>query len=183
MLGMEEIKMNKGLVSGLVLLTLGLICGLLLAFVNQLTAPRIEEQENLIKYAALAEFYTLEDYDLSEVEGEGSVSTIFVLKTKGTEDIAALVYSVSAQGYSDSQAVEMLIAVNDDLTVEGYKVVNHKETSGFGADIVDNDFNVDTIDDLSNFDMVADVTKTSNAIKECFNLVGQRIASDLGGGL
>ena len=175
--------MNKGLVSGLVLLTLGLVCGLLLSLVNQFTAPRIEEQENLIKFAALAEFYTLEDYDLSEVDGTDGVSTIYVLKTKGTDDIAALVYSVSAQGYSDSQPVEMLIAVNNDLTVEGYKVVNHKESSGFGADIVNNDFKVDVINDLSQFDTVAGITKTSDAIEECFNLVSQRIGSDLGGGL
>ncbi len=175
--------MNKGLVSGLVLLTLGLVCGLLLSLVNQFTAPRIEEQENLIKFAALAEFYTLEDYDLSEVEGTDGVSTIYVLKTKGTDNIAALVYSVSAKGYSDNQEVEMLIAVNADLSVEGYKVVNHQETSGFGADIVGNDFNVTEIDDLSNFDSVAGVTKTSDAIEECFNLVSQRISSDLGGGL
>jgi Na+-translocating ferredoxin:NAD+ oxidoreductase RnfG subunit len=77
----------------------------------------------------------------------------------------------------------MLIAVNNDLSVQDYKVVTHQETTGFGADIVDNDFNVSEIDDLGSFDAVAGVTKTSNAIKQCFTLVSERIVADLGGGL
>lgn len=175
--------MNKGLISGLVLLTIGIVCGLLLSVVNYFTAPKIKEVEDAIKYEALAEFYTLADYDLSEVEGDGDFGTIFILKTKGTDTIEALVYTVSAQGYSDSQKVQILIAVNADLSVEGYKVVAHSETTGFGADIVDNDFGVTEIDNLAGFDSVAGVTKTSNAIKACFTLVGQRVAADLGGGL
>ncbi len=175
--------MNKGLISGLVLLTIGVVCGLLLSVVNYFTAPKIKEVEDAIKYEALAEFYTLADYDLSEAEGTGDFGTIFILKAKGTETIEALVYTVSAQGYSDSAKVQMLIAVNADLSVEGYKVVSHAETTGFGADIVDNDFGVTEIDDLNGFDSVAGVTRTSNAIKACFTLVGQRVAADLGGGL
>jgi Na+-translocating ferredoxin:NAD+ oxidoreductase RnfG subunit len=175
--------MNKGLVSGLVLLTIGVVCGLLLSVVNHFTAPKILEEENKIKYAALAEFYTLSDYDLSEVDGEGDFGTIYILKEKGTDNITALVYTVEAQGYSDSQKVQMLIAVNSDLSVEGYKVVAHKESSGFGADIVNNDFNVNEIDDLTGFDAVAGVTVTSTAIKQCFTLVSNRVNSDFGGGL
>ncbi|MGD9760947.1 MAG: FMN-binding protein [Candidatus Izemoplasmatales bacterium] len=175
--------MNKGLVSGLVLLSLGLLCGILLSVVNYFTAPKIKEVEDAIKYEALSGFYTLADYDISEVEGTGDFGTIFILNAKGTEDIQAIVYTVRAQGYSDSQKVEMLIAVNSDLSVENYQVVSHSETTGFGADIVDNDFNVLEINDLSGFDAVAGVTKTSNAIKACFTLVSERIAADLGGGL
>ncbi len=175
--------MNKGLISGLVLLTIGLVCGLLLAVVNYFTAPKIAEEENKIKYAALAEFYALENYDLSEVQGNGAFGTIYILKEKGTDTILSLVYTVAASGYSSSTDVQMLIAVNNDLSVEGYKVVNHQESTGFGADIVDNDFKVSEILDLSNFDSVAGVTVTSNAIKQCFTLVSQRVESDFGGGL
>ena len=175
--------MNKGLISGLVLLGMGLVCGILLSVVNYFTAPRIKEVEDAIKYEALGEFYDLSDFDISEVNGTGDFGTIFILKDKGSDDIQAIVYTVRAQGYSDSGKVEMLIAVNSDLSVEDYKVVSHSETTGFGADIVDNDFNVDLINDLTSFDSVSGVTKTSNAIKTCFNLISQRIAADLGGGL
>ncbi|MGD9963881.1 MAG: FMN-binding protein [Candidatus Izemoplasmatales bacterium] len=175
--------MNKGLISGLVLLSIGLVCGILLSVVNYFTAPIIKEVEDQIKYEALEEFYTIADYDISEVEGTDAFGTIFVLKEKGTANIEAIVYTVRAQGYSDSTKVEMLIAVNNDLSVQDYKVVTHQETTGFGADIVDNDFNVSEIDDLGSFDAVAGVTKTSNAIKQCFTLVSERIVADLGGGL
>jgi len=173
--------MNKGLISGLVLLVIGVICGLLLAVVNYLTVDRITEEENKIKYAALEEFYTLADYDITESEGEGSIGTIYFLKEKDTDNIEAVIYLVSAKGYSSTMDVEMLIAINSDLSVEGYKVTAHQESSGFGADIVDNNFGVNDIDDLSGFQAVSGVTVTSNAIKTCFTLVSQRVTSDLGG--
>lgn len=175
--------MNKGLISGLVLLTIGLICGLLLSVVNHFTADKILEEENKIKYAVLEEFYVLSDFDLSEVELTGSFGTVYILKEKGTSNILSLVYTVKATGYSASAPVQMLIAVNNDLTVEGYRVVSHQESSGFGADIVENDFNVLKIDDLSGFASVAGITVTSDAIKACFTLIGQRVVSDFGGGL
>jgi len=178
----EETKMNRGLISGLVLLVIGIICGLMLALVNYFTAGRITEEENKIKYAVLEEFYTLSEYEISETQGEGSFSTIYFLKEKGTDNVEAVIYTVSAKGYSSTTDVEMLIAINSDMSVEGYKVTTHQESSGFGADIVDNNFGVDEIDDLSNFQAVSGVTVTSNAIKTCFTLVSQRVISDLGGG-
>ncbi|HOO44575.1 MAG TPA: FMN-binding protein, partial [Bacillota bacterium] len=90
---------------------------------------------------------------------------------------------VSADGYSSSSPITMLIVVNNDLTVRGYKVVNHTESPGYGADIVENDFNIQTITDLSGFDAVAGVTFTSDGILRCFELVSERVANDFGGGI
>jgi Na+-translocating ferredoxin:NAD+ oxidoreductase RnfG subunit len=174
--------MNKGLVSGLVLLSLGLLCGILLSAVNYFTAPKIKEVEDAIKYEALSGFYTLANYDLSEVEGTGNFGTIFILKAKGTEDIQAIVYTVSTEGYSG--VIEMLIAVNEDLSVEGYAVTKQTETPGLGDKIVGHDFNVDTLTDLSNFDGVAGASDYSSpAVKQIFQLVSERVEADLGGGL
>lgn len=174
--------MNNGLKSGLVLLVLGIVCGTLLAVVNSLTAPTIQENELSAQYEALSEFYTITDYDLSEVEiGDDTVDKIYVLKQNDV--IEALVYSVSVWGYSTDKPVNMLIAVNRDLSIQGYTVVSHGESSGFGADIVGNDFGVDSIIDLSGFDSVASVTITSNAIKGCFEVVQDRVSDDFGGGL
>lgn len=176
--------MPNSLKSGLVLLILGIFMGALLAGVNAFTAPRIESREKEAKFSALNTFYNINDYDLSEVVIDGeNLSTIFILKNQDNQTIEALVYQVSVWGYSSNSPVTMLIAVNSDLTVEGYQVVSHSETTGFGADIVDNDFNVTSIDDLSGFDSVAGVTITSNAIKTCMQIVGERVVSDLGGGL
>jgi len=162
--------MNKGLVSGLVLLTLGLISGLLLAVVNSFTAPVISENEKLIKYAAIEEFYTLADYDLTEITlTSGPVDTIFVLKDKTTGNVEAAVYSVKEYGYQSY--VKMLIAIDKSNTVAGYKVVEQGETAGLGTQSVTHDFQMNgvTVPSLDSFDSISGSTITSNAVKACFS--------------
>ncbi len=172
--------MSNSLKSGLVLLVLGVVCGLLLAVVNSFTAPEIERVEEKARYEVLELFYNLDDYGLSVIEvNEDDVQTIFVLTRK--DETEALVYLVSGTGYNGP--VQMLIAVNSDYSVQGYSVVTHGEDVGFGADIIENDFNVTSITDLSGFDGVAGVTFTSQAIEECFSIVSNRAGTDFGGGL
>lgn len=172
--------MNSGLKSGLVLLVLGVFCGALLALVNYFTEPTILAAEEKAKYSALEAFYNLKDYDLNVIEIDGDdVQTVFVLEQD--DNVEALVYLVSGTGYNGP--VQMLIAVNADYTVEGYTVVSHSEDAGFGADIIYNDFNVNSVTDLSGFAAVAGASFTSQGIKECFEIVSQRAANDFGGGL
>jgi Na+-translocating ferredoxin:NAD+ oxidoreductase RnfG subunit len=177
---MEVTKMNnKGLISGLVLLSLGLICGILLAFVNELTADRIEAEELRLKFEAIKEFYDVDDYIQEEVLlEEGS---IFVLRNKSSNDIEHLVYSLSAKGYGDD--VEMLVAVNRDLSVEGYTVTFQNESPGIGTKIVGNDFNYNEADDLSGFDAISGATVSSNAVRDIFEQVADRVEDDFGGDL
>ncbi len=193
--------MNKGLVSGLVLLVFGLVCGLLLAVVNHFTEPVIKDQELQLTYSALNEFYNIDEYDFSTVNLDNEFSTIqvnlfernfdvkveidkvYVFKDKSTGDIDALVYSVQAYGYSSDVPIQMLIAINKDLSIKDYKVIKQQETSGFGSKIVDKDFKVSDINDLSNFDGISGVTFSSKAVLACFTAVQDRAASDFGGGL
>ena len=170
--------MNKGLISGLVLLTLGLVCGLLLAFVNGFTEDRIEQEELRLKFEAIEEFYTISDFTLDLIElGDGE--TIYVLRKSGT--IEHLVYSLRAKGYGDD--VEMLVAVNKDLSIEGYTVTYQNESPGIGTKIVGNDFNYTEADDVSSFDSISGATISSNAVKAIFNEVADRVEADFGGGL
>ncbi|MBI9009758.1 MAG: FMN-binding protein [Tenericutes bacterium] len=174
--------MNSGLKSGLVLLVLGIICGTLLAVVNSLTAETIANNELIEKNAVLEEFYNLNNYDLEEKTFESDeVSTIYVLKEKGTDNINAIIYQVAATGYNGP--ITMLIAVNSDYSIEGYTVLTHSEDPGFGADIVEKDFLIESVTDLDPFDSVAGVTYTSNGILGCFEIVAARAGQDFGGGL
>lgn len=172
---------NKGLVSGLVLLVLGLVAGLLLAFVNELTVDRIAEEELRLKFAAINEFYEVDSFTQEEVVLEDGGS-IYVLRNSETNDIEHLVYSLSAAGYSGD--VEMLVAVNSDLSIEGYTVTAQTETPGVGDKIVGYDFNYTEATDLSHFDTVSGASAYSSpAVLSIFQRVADRVESDFGGGL
>src|SRR6056297_1380621 len=119
-----KMKKNNGLISGLVLLSLGLICGLLLALVNELTFDRIEAEELRLKFEAIEEFYDIDNFELEEVVLEDG--SIYVLRNQNTSEIEHLVYSLTANGYGDD--VEMLVAVNEDLSIEGYTVTYQNES-------------------------------------------------------
>ncbi|MGE4571674.1 MAG: FMN-binding protein [Candidatus Izemoplasmatales bacterium] len=170
--------MNKGLISGLVLLTLGLVCGLLLAVVNGFTEERIEQEELRLKFEAIEEFYTISEYTLDLVELGGGES-IYVLRK--ADVIEHLVYSLKAQGYGDE--VEMLVAVNSDLSIEGYTVTYQNESPGIGTKIVGNDFNYSQATDLSTFDSISGATVSSTAVKTIFTEVADRVEADFGGAL
>lgn len=172
--------MSKGITSGLVLLTLGLVMGLLLAVVNALTAPTILANENQAKYDALAEFYDLGQYTIEEVTVTDSIiDSMYLLSKDG--NVEAIVYSVTKYGFQSD--VKMLIAVSSSLTVDGYKVVSQAETAGYGALSPTHDFNMDgvSITDIASFDGISGATITSTAIKDCFTEVFARAANDFGG--
>lgn len=183
--------MNNGLKSGLVLLVIGIICGTLLAVVNYATSPYIqayEAEKKNVAFAAIVEdedgnaLYDLNTYILTTYDDvTESVSEINVYTDNGT--IELIIYEVSSSGYNAD--VTMLIAVNKDFNVVGYQVISHSEDAGFGADIVDTDFEVDTITDINMlvFDSISGATFTKNAILNNFITISERAASDFGGGL
>ncbi len=176
--------MNKGLVSGLVLLTMGMICGILLATVNFFTADIIKQQELETKLAALAEFYDMASYNYEEiVVNEGAIEAVYLLRNKTNDDLEAAVYSTGAQGYEDQ--VKLLIAIDSDYTIRGYKVISQKETKGIGDQVLTHDFKItgNLISDLASFDAISGPTApfTSQAVLDCFLAVQARVDVDLGG--
>lgn len=180
--------MNKGLISGLVLLVIGLVCGVLLAFVNSFTAPIIKENADKVVLESLGEVYEgASNYTLDEVEGGNNVDKLFFLKDKTSGDTVAIIYSVQAEGYQSTISMLIAIEVNgsNEFVVAGYKVVSQAETSGIGDKIVGYDFEMEgeIITDLTAFDGVAGPSAifSKNAVRACFVTVGERVAADFGG--
>ena len=178
--------MKKGLVSGLVLLIIGIVCGALLAGINAVTAPIIKANADQKVLDSLNDVYpNSSNYDLETIEEDGDVSTLFVLSDKTSGDTVAIIYSVSAYGYQSD--VSMLIAVEknneNQLLVVGYTVVSQGETSGIGDQIVGHDFKMDgkVITDLATFDAVSGASYSSGAVRTCFESVGSRAQADFGG--
>lgn len=176
--------MNKGLLSGVVLLVLGSVCGFLLALVNSITAPIILENELKVELQTLKEFYpNIETaYTVEKLTLDGSIETVYLLKNKTTLVVEAVIYKVSSMGYKTN--VDMLIAVNADLTVEGYAVLGAGGTEGLGIDLNGTNFGMDGAlisATASSFDAISGATFSSNGVLACFNLVASRVAIDLGG--
>jgi Na+-translocating ferredoxin:NAD+ oxidoreductase RnfG subunit len=174
--------MNKGMISGLVLLALGLVCGLLLAGVNMVTEPVIVERQLEKVNETLEEFYDMSQYDVDIVDvNEDALETVYLLSDKDSGSLEAAVYATSAYGYQSE--VKLLIAVNADRTVHAYQVVSENETDGLGSKAVTHDFGMaDTsIDDLSSFDGIAGATVTSDAVLAGFEAVRDRVDEEFGG--
>lgn len=177
--------MKKGLTSGIVLLVLGSVCGFLLALVNSFTAPIIAENALIAKIEALTVVYpNINNYDVEEIELSGGIDTVYLLKNKSDQKVEAAIYSVSAPGYKNID-VEMLIAVDKNLTVVGYRLLSNSGTEGLGLDLQSISFGMKNgalINQVeTKFDSIAGATKTSDGVKACFQLVAARVSSDFGG--
>ncbi|MCF7923775.1 MAG: FMN-binding protein [Candidatus Izimaplasma sp.] len=174
--------MNNGLKSGLVLLMFGLICGLLLAVVNGLTADKIAAEELRLKTQAIEEYYSPDEYfiDIEEFD-YGKIDSIFIIKESAdSEEILALAYSVSSQGYGG--LINVLVVVKNDLTIQDYKVISHTE-SGPGSGVTDYEFlsKDSPANSLDDFDQMAGATFTSNAMRDIFSIIAERVENDMGG--
>ena len=171
--------MNKGLISGLVLLTFGLVCGLLLATVNELTKDRIAFEELRLKTEAIDEYYSVDDYHIVIEEfSSGIIDTIFfIYESESSSEVYAIAYSGSAQGYGG--LVTILVVIESNLNVLDYQVISHQE-SGPGLRAVGANFNYRTADSLAGFDSQAGATLTSNAFKQVFTEIASRVKTDMG---
>lgn len=184
--------MNKGLASGLVLLILGLVCGLLLAGVNAFTAPTILALENKMKYDSLNSMLvdyqmgTTDDFLISEDKLMGNIDAKFTLSDIATEEMQYVIYSVRARGYQSD--IVMLVAVDKDMKVSGYTIVSETETAG----IVDYIYTIDFLmvgrlaTDVVSIDSVSSVTTAKfslGAVMQCFQYVAERVPTDFGGGV
>jgi electron transport complex protein RnfG len=176
--------MKKALTSGLVLLILGVVCGAVLGVVNYFTAPIIEARIQAEKYAALEEVgITIADYTITETaDVTDQIDKTIFLKQGSVLKYAA--YSVTTNGYSSG--LNLLIIVDENLTVVGYKVIAHSETPGVGETaLATHDYNMvgAVLPDITGFDAVSAPTAplTNAGVLRCFTLVAAQAAIDFGG--
>ena len=111
-----------------------LICALLLGAVNQVTAPKIAENQKAIRDAAMAEIIPVAEFtDLeTTVAGDKTAPAITGVyeATVGGETVGYCV-EVAPSGFGGT--LTMIVGVNTDGTIAGAKVNSHGETPGLGA--------------------------------------------------
>ncbi|WP_096635903.1 RnfABCDGE type electron transport complex subunit G [Clostridium cochlearium] len=123
---------------GIVLLVIAGVCGLILGYVNQVTATPIAVQEKKTIDEAnkeiLPEASTFEEKKDVELD-EGILSL-----TEGKEgsEVKGYTIKVAPKGYGG--AIELMIGISTEGKLSGIKVLSHAETPGLGANAVNPEF-------------------------------------------
>ncbi|MDD3171743.1 MAG: FMN-binding protein [Bacilli bacterium] len=157
----------KSIRYSLFLLVLGIIAGILLATVNSITAPIIEERkENEIK-EALQEYFTFDRF--SEVTSSYSdldkaIEKIYIAYSSNA--ISAVIYQVSTNGYGGEVITLIGIDMINDKIIDVKAISATNETSGIGSKVIGHDFGVSSelVSDYS-FEIIAGASVSSGAVK------------------
>lgn len=147
------------------------LSGLMLSYVNDLTAPIIEQQQIAAVQESLSVLYgegeTFEPVD-AKLPEETAITSIYSVNKDGA--VAGYVYQCAVQGYGDE--VTFMVGINTDGTYQGFVPINYSgETSGFGSRIADSEFtsqfDASSIDD--GVDTLSGATITSGAVVDGVN--------------
>lgn len=125
----------------LVLTVICLVAGLMLAWVNGMTAAPIAEAKRLEKSEAIEEVLPPCDNDPGantvSVDAQGTEWTFFVGRQAG-QFVGAAFETVSSEGYGGD--IVIMVGVAADGTVRAIKILDAKETPGLGAKIDGDEF-------------------------------------------
>ncbi|MGN0488012.1 MAG: FMN-binding protein [Ruminococcus sp.] len=155
-----------------VLTCICLIVTALLAYVNKVTSPIIEDSEQKEAQAAMAEVLSEAD-GFKQIEFDKSaerVSEIYHAKND-----TGYVFILITKGYGGD--MKLICGIKSDGTIEATKTLSHSETSGLGSKTAEDPYksqyvgkNADTLNDV---DAISGATISSvayiNAIEDAVN--------------
>ena len=125
----------------LYLLAFALMGTLLLAGINAATKPRIAENERTSLLQRIEQLLAGQSYDndplldsvtINDNALAGTPVTVYRLRQQN-KSVAAVYDLTTPNGYSGS--IRLVIGINNDQSIGGVRVVNHRETPGLGDKI------------------------------------------------
>ena len=118
------------------LAVVGALSAGVLSYVNELTAPIIEEQKLAAVKESLEVLYPGASFsELSTEQDEtGLVTGAYLADGKG------YIYQLQVVGYNSSTPIDFMMSIDLDGTVSGYAVLTQQETSGIGSRVADAEF-------------------------------------------
>ncbi len=181
------------------LLAICAIVALIVAAVNFITKDKIAYNEKENTAQALTSIFS-DDFDGKPFsvngdefiigEGKNIIARCAVAECELNEDVTALYviedaeknpifYGVAVSPMGFKAEINMLVAINPDLTVKGVKIISMSETSGIGTKAQDEGFLSGFIglheDEAKEVDIISGATKTSkpviNAVANACNQV------------
>lgn len=131
----ESKKESMGMLA-LVLFLITFVTALLLGFVNQVTAPKIDINKEKTRAAAMAEIIPDAEFESAEVTNVPSpdkntpaIQNIY----KAVKDGETVGYCMEVLPNGFSGTLTVVVGVNTDGTIAGAKVTSSSETPGLGA--------------------------------------------------
>lgn len=210
---MQKNSNKELIVIALKLLAICAIVAAIVAFVNSVTKDKIAHNELVNTAEALNGIYS-QEYDGNRFDiSDKSDSSSFVMRDENNttvavcdiasaellNDVTALYIIKDPSGNTDSYCVavspmgfkdkiNMLVAVNTNITVKGVKIVSLSETSGIGTKVAEPDF-LSRFENInspvsSKVDTISGATKSSkpviNAVETALTQVAKYINANGG---
>ncbi len=196
---MQTKEIKRLLIIALKLLIICSVVAVIVASVNFITKDKIAYNSLISTASALSEIYGIDfvvkDKDFisesddgsitvcSRVDKEFSGSITGIYELSGTNGTSGYCVSASPMGFKAS--INLLIAINPNLTVREVKVVSLSETSGIGTKIQNPDFLMKFMNKTSpvseSVDTISGATKSSKpvilAVDEALGAVALHINS------
>jgi electron transport complex protein RnfG len=183
--------MNKILKSGLTIFIVATIGTLLLSWVYSFTSPKIEEQKLETIKSAIREIFSNESKfekleDFSNIDLGGGTSILEVYLVNLNDGNRGYVIRCKFSGYGGK--IESLIGYEGEKC-KGIYVIEHSETPGLGARIVENSFRNQFVDKslYDPFKVKSDITPitgatiSSNAVSNAIKKIGNFYLENLKG--
>ena len=171
----------------IVLVVICLVCSALLAVLNDITAPIIDENtkaETLAAYVSVLPEGTATD-DMTEIDGLTTANVQGAVKTSGG-DVAV---KAAASGYSGKD-VTVYVAFDAEGTVSGISIDASTQTTGIGSKVSDESFasgfvgwNGGEVSNGSPVDGIAGATYSSNAVFNAVNAAIDCYNNEIKGGI
>lgn len=132
--------MNKMVKYSLIMIIVGGIVSILLAFVNLLTAPVIKNNKLKKVESLLNEINSDDEWiignELVNASNNEYIDDVFVC-IEEDNNILFVCYLITTKGYSNGN-IETLVFINENNTIEKVKIINIEgQTKGVGSLIVD----------------------------------------------
>ena len=161
---MKKSTVKADFVQPIVVLTvICLVMSLLLAVINGITKPIIDETEAAIAEAARSEVlpgadgFTKMDVDLPE----GSFVTEVYEATNG----AGYVFMITCNGYGGKNTMNLICGIDSEGKIVDTKTLSHAETAGLGSKVTEDGFKSQFIGKdaaLEGIDLISGATFSSN---------------------
>ena len=159
-------EMPKTIKYSLLLIILGVIAGVLLAYVNSITAPIIAAREEDELKEVLEGYFECDRFtdETTEYALDQGIEKIYFGYVD--EKLTMVIYQTSKKGYGGSIVSLVGITLADDKIVDIQVATAKDETASIGSKVVGHDFTVsgENIKDYS-FEIISGATISSNAVK------------------